>query len=151
MDRQNDKVYFLDQSKLKIIKSRPFIYWISDAFREKFGNKSLEDVADVVGGITSEITSDFSGFGGKSILVISQLTTILTRKNGLGTQKVVHTINGMGIFGCRLNWKNDGKEIVDSPKSVMRNKEYYFREGITYSASGSKGASFRYLAKEFYL
>ena len=32
----NDRVYTLPQKKLKGIKSYPFIYWISDEFREKF-------------------------------------------------------------------------------------------------------------------
>lgn len=34
--QKNERVYALDQAKLKIIQSWPFIYWISDAFREKF-------------------------------------------------------------------------------------------------------------------
>lgn len=38
-DQPNDRVYTLPQSKLKGIKSYPFIYWISDEFREKFGGK----------------------------------------------------------------------------------------------------------------
>ncbi len=33
----NNRVYTLDQKKLKIIKSWPFIYWISDVVPEKFG------------------------------------------------------------------------------------------------------------------
>ena len=34
--RHNNRVYALPQSKLKIIDGWPFIYWISDGFREKF-------------------------------------------------------------------------------------------------------------------
>jgi hypothetical protein len=34
--KDNERVYHLPQSKLKEIKSYPFIYWISDEFREKF-------------------------------------------------------------------------------------------------------------------
>src|SRR5690606_21020215 len=36
-------IYVIDQEKLKIIDSWPFIYWISDEFREKFGGNSLAD------------------------------------------------------------------------------------------------------------
>lgn len=43
-NRPNDRVYTLPQSKLKGIKSYPFIYWISDEFREKFGSEALNDV-----------------------------------------------------------------------------------------------------------
>lgn len=38
----NDRVYLLPQDKLKAIKSWPFIYWISDEFREKFGSDDLD-------------------------------------------------------------------------------------------------------------
>lgn len=147
--RQNDKVYFLDQSKLKVIKSRPFIYWISDAFREKFGNKSLEDVADVVGGITSGGNERFIRFFWEIDCSDVSVDYDTDKKTWVGYAKGGPYSKWHGNLWLRLNWKNNGKEIVDSPKSVMRNKEYYFKEGITYSASGSKGASFRYLPKNF--
>lgn len=38
---RNEHNYTLPQSKLKIIKSWPFIYWISDEFREKFSEGGL--------------------------------------------------------------------------------------------------------------
>ncbi|MCF0186093.1 MAG: N-6 DNA methylase, partial [Bacteroidaceae bacterium] len=41
LNNTNDRVYHLPQSKLKGIKSYPFIYWISDEFREKFGKDSF--------------------------------------------------------------------------------------------------------------
>ena len=43
-NRSNNRVYTLPQSKLKGIKSYPFIYWISDEFREKFGSDALDDI-----------------------------------------------------------------------------------------------------------
>ena len=48
-----------------------------------------------------------------------------------------------------MNWKNDGfdiKNFVDAKgrqRSVIRNEQFYLSKGVTYSASGSKGASFR--------
>ena len=46
----NDRVYTLPQSKLKGIKSYPFIYWISDEFREKFAEYPLSKEASVISG-----------------------------------------------------------------------------------------------------
>lgn len=51
--KSNDRVYSLPQSKLKDIKSYPFIYWISDEFREKFIKFSLEKVASVYTGMVT--------------------------------------------------------------------------------------------------
>ncbi|MGB5747674.1 MAG: hypothetical protein WBM69_11860 [Desulfobacterales bacterium] len=49
----NDKnSYSLHQSKLKIIDAWPFIYWISDEFRKKFKEISLNSVVQVCSGLT---------------------------------------------------------------------------------------------------
>ena len=47
----NNRVYIIDQSKLKQIKSYPFIYWVSDDFREKFTKYSLSKTATVISGL----------------------------------------------------------------------------------------------------
>ena len=56
---QNKHVYQLPQSRLKGIKSYPFIYWISDEFREKFSDKLLDDVVDVKQGIATSNNNRF--------------------------------------------------------------------------------------------
>lgn len=50
-NRPNNRVYTLPQSKLKGIKSYPFIYWISDEFREKFIKFNLNNVGKVLSGL----------------------------------------------------------------------------------------------------
>ncbi|MBF0235959.1 MAG: hypothetical protein HQK65_23435 [Desulfamplus sp.] len=47
----HELLYSVPQSKLKVIKSWPFIYWISDEFREKFGGKNIVDSFDVAEGL----------------------------------------------------------------------------------------------------
>ena len=48
-----------------------------------------------------------------------------------------------------VNWLNNGSEIRNikdengKQRSRTQNEKFYFKEGVTYSASGSKGASFR--------
>lgn len=58
----NDRVYFLQQSKLKEIKSWPFIYWISDEFREKFSYKTLGEISKVASGISTGDNDRFLRF-----------------------------------------------------------------------------------------
>ena len=43
-----------------------------------------------------------------------------------------------------LNWEDDGKEIREFNKSNLRNKNYYFHEGITFPRIGSAKFSARY-------
>jgi len=49
-----------------------------------------------------------------------------------------------------VNWENDGDEIISTkPKSVIRNKDYYFRESISWSKVTSSGISLRYFPEGF--
>jgi hypothetical protein len=137
--------YTIPQAKLKIIKSWPFIYWISDDFREKFGLSCLEDVANATVGINSGGNEKFL----RSWWEVERNT--LSQHYVEDKLKWVSYAKG-GPFNkwhgnnwLRLNWLNGGAEVINAPKSIMRNSGFYFKEGVTYSASGSKGVSFRYL------
>lgn len=136
--RQNDRVYQLPQSKLKDIKSYPFIYWISDEFREKFKGMLLSDIADAKVGMNSGGNERFLRFHWE----INDLHNWKLYSKGGPYNK------WNGNNWLRINWKENGRDVKESSKSILRNKEFYFKEGITYSASGSKGVSFRYLEKD---
>ena len=144
-------IYTLPQSKLKGIKSYPFIYWISDEFREKFGGKTVDDYIDVVKGLTTSDNNRFLRFWWEIP------TENISSDYKKDRKKWVRYVKGgpynkwYGNMWTVLNWENDGDEINNftdekgNQRSVVRNTSYYFREGITYSAAGSKGATFRYL------
>lgn len=152
----NDRVYHLPQSRLKEIKSYPFIYWISDEFREKFGGVSVDDGnLKVVKGLTTSDNNRFLRFWWEIP------TDFISDDYAIDHKKWVRYVKGgpynkwYGNMWTLLNWENDGYEIknfVDDKgkqKSRPQNISYYFREGITYSAAGSKGATFRYLPKNY--
>lgn len=142
--------YTISQTKLKIIKSWPFIYWISDDFREKFTEKTVDDYLGVRVGLKTGNNNRFLRFWWE---VSSDGETSKNDKwfpysKGGSYQK------WSGNLWAVVNWKNDGEEIIEwckylntinTPGGIAVNRKYYFREGITYSASGSKGVSFRYL------
>lgn len=134
-----------DQSKLKQIKSWPFIYWISDEFREKFGEKSLEDVAAVKVGINTGGNEKSLRFWWEIDKKLISVDYCSDRKKWVPYSKGGPYEKWFGNLWLNVNWANNGNELVKSGKSVLRNKSYYFKKGITYSASGSKGVSFRLL------
>lgn len=134
---KNKHIYTLPQSKLKGIKSYPFIYWISDEFREKFGGEILNDVADAKVGINTGSNERFLRFWWE--IQKNKKTNWVKYAKGGPFNK------WYGNMWLLLNWENGGETIANNPKSILRNQNFYFKEGITYSASGSKGASFRYL------
>ena len=151
----NDRVYTLPQKKLKGIKSYPFIYWISDEFREKFGGKTVDDYIDVVKGLTTSDNNRFLRFWWE--IPVEKIS----EDYKIDHKKWVRYVKGgpynkwYGNMWTLLNWENNGDEISNftddkgNRRSVVRNTNYYFREGITYSAAGSKGATFRYLPTNF--
>jgi len=141
----HELLYSVPQSKLKVIKSWPFIYWISDEFREKFGLSCLEDVANATVGINSGGNERFLRFWWEVEEATLSNYYAEDKLKWVGYAKGGPFNKWYGNNWLRLNWLNDGAEAINAPKSIMRNSTFYFKEGVTYSASGSKGVSFRYL------
>lgn len=136
--RQNDRVYQLPQSKLKEIKSYPFIYWISDEFREKFGEKLLDDVVDIKQGIATSNNNRFLRYWWE--IIGSNQSYYPYSKGG-------EYAKWAGNLWIYINWEEKNVEYI-KVKGRLQNRNYYFREGITYSGSGSKGTSFRIFPKD---
>jgi hypothetical protein len=138
---KHELIYSIPQAKLKIIKSWPFIYWISDEFREKFGETPLETMADICKGMDTSLNLRFIKFWWE------------TSKNKPSGDWKSYSKGGpfvkwYGNLWTAINWANSGTEVKNYPSSTIRNEKYYFSEGLTYSTSGSKGASFRLLPKD---
>lgn len=140
----------IDQSKLKIIKSWPFIYWISDAFREKFGGKPFGSFFDAGGGLTSANNDRFLRFWWEVE------TSTISEVIGDNKKWRIYVKGGpfnkwYGNAWTVVNWESEGYEIKNfcdekgKPRATLRSEKFYFKEGMTYGKSGSKGASFRYM------
>ena len=142
--------YAISQSKLKIIKTWPFIYWVSDQFREKFGTKGFGGYFHAGGGLTSANNDRFLRFWWEidpetiSSSIDDKLKWKMYVKGGPFNK-------WYGNIWTLVNWGDNGHEIrtfcdaKGKPRATMRSEKFYFKEGITYAKAGSKGASFRYM------
>ena len=150
-NRPNNRVYTLPQSKLKGIKSYPFIYWISDEFREKFGMKTIGETIKVASGISTGNNDRFIRYWWE---IDRDAVSIDYKKDGL--RWVRHAKGGpfnkwYGNDWVVILWGNNGnllKAFVDengNHKATIRNEELQLSKGITFCKAGSKGASFRLL------
>ena len=149
----NDRVYTLPQKKLKSIKSYPFIYWISDEFREKFAEDDLDGVANICQGLA---TSDNERF----LRYWWEVDPLTLSKNVEDNKKWVTYSKGgpfnkwYGNLWVTVNWDNNGYEIKHNAdangkiRSRPQNESHYKKAGITYTLSGSKGATFRFLPED---
>ena len=143
--KSNDRVYSLPQSKLKDIKSYPFIYWISDEFRGKFGKGMLDDACYVLTGL-------MTGNNNKYLRYYWEVDKdeIISESNRDAYKWVFYQKGGpykkwYGNNWLLVNYEDDGKLLA-----TRDNKDFYFTEGVTYSAAGSKGISLRYVEPGLY-
>ena len=136
----NDRVYLLPQDKLKAIKSWPFIYWISDEFREKFSLCTFNDVCIVAEGCKTANNFKFLRFWWE-------------RNYKRDFNSKVYPMYAKGGEYCKwygnlwleLLWGENGKYFKSDAKATANNEDCYFKKGITFTGAGSKGVSFRLL------
>ena len=143
-NRPNNRVYTLPQSKLKGIKSYPFIYWISDEFRKKFGEKDLDHKLAIRQGLASGDNNRFLRFWWE---IDSKCISLF---NGDNKKWIKYSKGGpfckwYGNFWLTIAFDKKNEELLSNMGNHLPSRKYYFKEGITYSAVGSKGISFRYL------
>ncbi len=131
--RENSRVYRLPQDKLRQIKSWPFIYWISDDFRKKFGETTIDDIAVVISGFK---TGNNEG-ALRHWWEVKDLDKWKPYTKGGGFNK------WYGNVWLRLNVANNYAYIKSQKTCNIPSKLGI--SGITYSADSSKASSFRYL------
>lgn len=144
-NRSNARVYSLAQSKLKIIEGWPFIYWISDGFREKFKEKALDDVLYVrQGGATGDNLRTLRLWWEVNENSLSKV--LGDKKKWVVFQKGGPFNKWFGNNWCVIGYNdpNEYKFLKENGNSLP-SESLYFLEGITYCSSGSKGTSFRYM------
>lgn len=143
-NRPNKHNISIDQSKLKIIDGWPFIYWISDGFREKFEAKALNDVLNPRQGIATGNNDRCIRYWWEikkediSLLVEDNLKWKIYSKGGPYNK-------WYGNFWTVIDFSSDGYDFLLNNGNHLPSRNFYFQEGATYSASGSKGVTFRYM------
>ena len=140
--RPNSRLYTLPQEKLKIIEGWPFIYWISDGFREKFKGDSLFLHLRAKKGLGTDNIRFFRFWWEVAQSDIS-INYKIDNKKWVGYVKGGPFRKWYGNLWLVINWANDGEEIKNHPSLNMRNPDTYFKPGIACSLLSSKGTSFR--------
>lgn len=137
-------VIYLCQEEFRKIDGFPFIYNISSEFREKFQKDKLIKYADVRAGIQTSKNERFLRLwwevGKQNVREKND------NKRWVRYDKGGPYVKWYGNNWCTIDWLDEGKALQRFLKENgqdLHAQEYYFRKGITYSASGSKGITFR--------
>lgn len=141
----NDRVYSLPQSKLKGIKSYPFIYWISDEFREKFGSEDLDNTIYIrQGGATGNNERTLRYFWEVDKNKISEDSNV--KKEYVFYPKGGPFRKWYGNNWVVIAYHNPTMyDYLKSHGNRLPSESFYLQEGVTYCSSGSRGCSFRYM------
>ena len=141
----NKHVYTLPQSKLKGIKSYPFIYWISDEFREKFGSEDLDNTIYIrQGGATGNNERTLRYFWEVDKNKISEDPNV--KKEYVFYPKGGPFRKWYGNNWVVLAYHNPTMyNYLKSHGNRLPSESFYLQEGVTYCSSGSRGCSFRYM------
>lgn len=134
-DLPNDRVYTLPQSKLKGIKSYPFIYWISDEFREKFAEYPLSKEASVISGFKTGKNEGALRFWWE----VDDINWVPYTKGGAYNKWYGNNWLKINTFDDYAYIKSQNSYNIPS---------VLFTQGITYNGSGSKGVTFRLLEED---
>jgi len=127
------------------IKSHPFIFWISDEFRNKFKENPMDDYIIIRQGIATGNNNKFLRFWWE----INK--DDVTKSNDTKIKKFVSYAKGgtfnkwVGNLWLVINFSTESYNELNNVGNHLPSKQYYFKKGITYSASGRGGYAFRYL------
>lgn len=149
-DRENILNFKVDMSSFDLIPSKPFSYWVSSDIYNLFSEKIVFE--------TKQRTTKVGLATGDNFRFL-RLWYEIDYKN-LNKKWYVHVKGGpftkfYSDFNLIINYENDGIEVkalaeilnLKSPGGRIKNKEYYFRNGFTWTLATTSNISFRVLPK----
>ena len=149
----SNRLYYTDQSEMKIIPGFSFGYWLDSKILNQFSNKKVGNFADTRSGMS---TSDNKRF----LRIWSEISAFRVNKEDEKIDKKwVFIQRGGGFrrwYGLAtdvINWENNGYEIKEyasklygSYSRTIKSLSHIFREGITWSYITSG----KFSARKFY-
>ena len=149
LSRNNSIIFNITQYKFKKIPGNPIAYWVSDELISSFGvGLPLDSLAKFKAGMS---TGDNVIFQRLWCEVNFCKIRLATKTNGDANKFIWFPCNSGGIFRkwygnneIIVNWENNGERIRNHKSSAIRNSDYYFMSGLTYSKIGSGIFAARY-------
>lgn len=167
MEVQNQKVleaisnkecgYFFETliKNFNSIPGSPIAYWVNKQVLKAFGESLLGDYGYPKQGFATGDNDRFLRFW-QEVDLIKIGFGMENREEANQSRKKWFPCNKGGSFrrwyGNNVylaNWLNDGKEMTEFGGSVIRNPQFYFKRGLTWSSLTSGKLSMRYSPKGF--
>ena len=151
----NENVYYANNEKFKKIVGTPIAYWASEKVVLAFENRLLSDIADTKQGLATGDNEKFLRYW----FEVDYNNIEYNCKNSSEAKE-----SNCKWFPCNkggefrkwygnnyrvVDWYNDGEHLRNFEGSVLRNVDYYFREGLTWSSMTSSSLSMRFSPKGY--
>ena len=134
--RSGNHRYIAKQENFSKIPGSPVAYWVSEKVVEIYGNKTLYDFAPTKMGMTTGDNNRFLRFWFEINLDKFEKKYQFYNKGG-------EYRRWFGNWLYVINWENNGIEVRNFSGSTIRNDNYYFKKGISWSLITSSKSSFR--------
>lgn len=137
------------------IPGAPVAYWVSEQTIDSFQKGILANIADTKQGFATGDNNRFLklwqevSWSKVGLNCDSREMAKDSLKKWFPTNKGGSYRKWYGNNIYLANWENDGYEMREFRGSVIRNPQYYFRQGITWSSLSSGGLSMRFSPKGF--
>lgn len=142
-------VHYIDKEKFLKIPRIPFIYWVDPKIIETFEHKALEKYAEVRQGIATGDNQKFLRYFWEVKREDISFNHIKDGKKWVPYTKGGPYNNWYGNLWWVIAFDEENYNLLSKMGNKLPNRKYYFREGITYTMTTSKGATFRYLPPNF--
>lgn len=154
---KSENRYEAKQDDFEKIPGNPIAYWVSDRVKEVFEkSEKLGEIAEPRQGMATADNDRFLklwnevAFGKIGLNFSNRIEAQESGLKWFPYNKGGEFKKWYGNQEYLVNWENDGQELNDfKPKSVIRNPNYYFRKGITWSFVSSSNFGVRYTPKGF--
>lgn len=147
--------YVSNQTNFDKIPGSPVAYWVGRAVLNAFESSLLGEYAYPKQGFATGDNNTFLRFW-HEINLTKICFEVENRESAKRSGKKWFPCNKGGYFrkwygnnSYLVNWEFDGKEMTEFKGSVIRNPQFYFRKGITWSSLTSGKLSMRYSPKGF--
>lgn len=136
------------------IPGSPIAYWVSEGIVSAFSGKLLSDYADTKQGFATGDNDRFLRLWFETVESKTAVYLMNNSDNTLSSYKWLPCTKGgayrkwYGNNSYVANWENNGQEMTAFKGAVIRNRQFYFREGISWSSLANQ-LSLRYTPKGF--
>lgn len=140
--------YETSSSNFSKIPGSPVAYWVSDNMLRAFEHKTINDIEPPRFGMSTSDNNRFVRMWHE--VSYNKFAHPVETMDEVDFSKKWYPYNNGGEFrrwygdnGDVVNWENDGYEIKGFGRAAIRNKQFYFKSGITWTAISSAKISVR--------